>query len=129
MQMADFNLVVLYVDDAHASSAFYQALLERPVAQSSPKFVVLPLGNGTMLGLWQRDAVVPPSAAEAGSSEICRSEISWAVADAEAVGATFEAWTKRGVRIAQPPTAMPFGHTFVALDPDGHRLRVLATAA
>ena len=122
--MADFNLVVLYVDDAQASSAFYQTLLECPVAQSSPKFVVLPLGNGTMLGLWQRDAVVPPSASQAGSSEI-----SWTAPDAEAVRATCEAWTTRGVRIAQPPTAMPFGHTFVALDPDGHRLRVLAPAA
>ena len=122
--MADFNLVVLYVDDAQASSTFYQTLLERPVAQSSPKFVLLPLGNGAMLGLWQRDAVEPPSASQAGSSEI-----SWAVANADAVRATFEAWTRRGVRIAQPPTAMPFGDTFVALDPDGHRLRVLATAA
>ena len=122
--MADFNLVVLYVDDAQASSAFYQKLLERPVAQSSPKFVLLPLDSGAMLGLWQKDAVAPPSASQAGSSEI-----SWAVADADAVRATFEAWTERGVRIAQPPTAMPFGHTFVALDPDGHRLRVLASAA
>ncbi|MBW7964412.1 VOC family protein [Bradyrhizobium sp. BR 10261] len=122
--MADFNLVVLYVNDAQASSTFYQTLLGCPVAQSSPKFVVLPLGNGTRLGLWQRDAVVPPSASEAGCNEI-----SWAVADAEAVRATFETWTTRGVRIAQPPTAMPFGDTFVGLDPDGHRLRVLATAA
>jgi predicted enzyme related to lactoylglutathione lyase len=121
--MADFNLVVLYVEDAQASSAFYQTLLERPVAQSSPKFVLLPLGDSAMLGLWQKDAVEPPSASQAGSSEI-----SWAAADAEAVRATFEAWTTRGVRIAQPPTAMPFGHTFVALDPDGHRLRVLAPA-
>ena len=122
--MADFNLVVLYVNDAQASSTFYQTLLGIPVAQSSPKFVVLPLGNGVMLGLWQRDAVVPPSASEAGCNEI-----SWAAANAEAVRATYETWTSRGVRIAQPPTAMPFGHTFVALDPDGHRLRVLAPAA
>ena len=122
--MADFNLVVLYVDDAQASSAFYQNLLERPVAQSSPKFVLLPLDNGAMLGLWQKDAVEPPPASQAGSSEI-----SWAVANEDAVRATFETWMTRGVKIAQPPTAMPFGHTFVALDPDGHRLRVLATAA
>ncbi|MCG2631637.1 VOC family protein [Bradyrhizobium sp. WYCCWR 13023] len=127
--MADFNLVVLYVNDAQASSTFYQTLLGCPVAQSSPKFVVLPLGSGVMLGLWQRDAVVPPSASEAGCNEICSSEISWAVANAEAVRATHDTWLTRGVRIAQPPTAMPFGDTFVALDPDGHRLRVLATAA
>lgn len=122
--MADFNLVVLYVDDAQASSTFYQTLLERPVAQSSVKFVVLPLGNGVMLGLWQRDAVEPPSTSQAGSSEI-----SWTVANVDTVRATYETWTTRNVRIAQPPTAMPFGHTFVALDPDGHRLRVLAPTA
>jgi hypothetical protein len=36
---------------------------------------------------------------------------------------------KRGLPIAQAPTAMDFGPTFVALDPDGHRLRVFATVA
>ena len=33
-----------------------------------------------------------------------------------------------GVKILQPPTDMDFGRTFVALDPDGHRLRVFAAA-
>ncbi|WP_374468302.1 hypothetical protein [Ferrovibrio sp.] len=28
--------------------------------------------------------------------------------------------------ILQPPTAMDFGYTFLAADPDGHRLRVFA---
>lgn len=122
--MADFNLVVLYVDDAQASSAFYQTLLKQPVAQSSSKFVVLPLGKGTMLGLWQRDNVAPPVAAEAGGGEIALT-----VADENAVRATYEAWKARDVRIAQPPITMAFGHTFVALDPDGHRLRIFAPAA
>ena len=122
--MAEFDLVVLYVDDAQVSSTFYQALLDRPVAQSSSKFVVLRLGKGTMLGLWQRDNVEPSVVAEAGGGEIALT-----VADAEAVRATYEAWKARDVRIAQPPTAMAFGHTFVALDPDGHRLRVFAPAA
>ncbi len=30
----------------------------------------------------------------------------------------------RGLTIAQAPSDMDFGRTFVALDPDGHRLRV-----
>ena len=34
-----------------------------------------------------------------------------------------------GLPIVQKPTAMDFGHTFVALDPDGHRLRVFAPGA
>ena len=121
--MADFNLVVLYVDNAQVSSAFYRALLKQPVTQSSSKFVVLPLGKGTMLGLWQRADVAPSVAAEVGGGEIALT-----VADADAVRDTYEAWKARDVRIAQPPTAMAFGHTFVALDPDGHRLRVFAPA-
>ena len=57
------------------------------------------------------------------------SEIAFAVADAAAVDATHADWRSRGYPIAQKPTAMDFGHTFVALDPDGHRLRVFAPAA
>jgi predicted DNA-binding transcriptional regulator YafY len=38
-------------------------------------------------------------------------------------------WSRRGLKIAQPPTDMDFGRTFVALDPDGHRLRVFVPAA
>ena len=51
------------------------------------------------------------------------------VADAEAVARTHADWKSRGLPIAQAPTAMDFGHTFVALDPDGHRLRVFAPGA
>jgi predicted enzyme related to lactoylglutathione lyase len=38
-------------------------------------------------------------------------------------------WRKRGLTIAQAPTSMDFGRTFVVLDPDGHRLRVFTPAA
>ena len=121
--MTTFNLVVLYVRDSDASAAFYKTLLDQPIAQSSPKFSVLPLGGGGMLGLWQRDAVEPRGGDELGGSEIV-----FTVADANAVNATHETWKARGAKTAQVPTTLPFGHTFVALDPDGHRLRVLAPA-
>lgn len=35
-------------------------------------------------------------------------------------------WTPQELTIAQAPVALDFGYTFVALDPDGHRLRVFA---
>jgi predicted enzyme related to lactoylglutathione lyase len=119
--MTNFNLAVLYVKDSKASTAFYETLLDRPVAQSSPKFSMLPLGGGAMLGLWQREDVEPRVGSETGGGEIA-----FTVADADAVRAAHETWKARGAKIAQAPTAMPFGHTFVALDPDGHRLRVFA---
>jgi predicted enzyme related to lactoylglutathione lyase len=122
--VTNFNLVVLYVEDSNASAAFYETLLGQPIVQSSPKFSVLPLGGGGRLGLWQREAVEPSVGNELGGSEIV-----FTVADADAVHATHEIWKARGAKIAQVPITVPFGRTFVALDPDGHRLRVLAPTA
>jgi predicted enzyme related to lactoylglutathione lyase len=51
------------------------------------------------------------------------------VPDAAAVDATHARWAQRGVAILQSPTAMSFGRTFTAADPDGHRLRVFAPPA
>lgn len=51
-------------------------------------------------------------------------ELGVAVADADAVTRLFEDWEGKGVTFAQRLTTMAFGRTFVAVDPDGHRLRV-----
>ena len=74
-----------------------------------------------MFGLWSREDVQPATESGIGGSEVCV-----LVADAVAVRATYEAWRKRGLEIVQEPTEMNFGSTFVAVDPDGHRLRVFA---
>jgi catechol 2,3-dioxygenase-like lactoylglutathione lyase family enzyme len=122
--MPNFNFVVLYVENAQASTAFYADLLGRPPLDSRPGFAMLPLSDGVMLGLWSRENVKPAAAAAAGASEV-----SFAVADAAAVKATFSDWMRRGLNIIQEPVQVDFGHTFVATDPDGHRLRVLAPLA
>ena len=121
--MADFNFVLLYVKDPATSSAFYKDLLDQPIVQSSPQFAMLPLRKDVMLGLWQREDVKPLA-----NNETRGGEVAFQVANADAVHATHDAWKARGLKIAQEPTAMNFGHTFVALDPDGHRLRVFAPA-
>ena len=77
-----------------------------------------------MLGLWARHAVKPVAYSADGGGEIA-----FTVPDAAAVRATHADWQRRGLAIARAPTDMDFGHTFVALDPDGHRLRVFAPAA
>jgi catechol 2,3-dioxygenase-like lactoylglutathione lyase family enzyme len=118
--MPAFNFVLLYVDNPPASAAFYADLLGRPPVEASPTFAMIPLSEGVMLGLWSRHTVQPAAAGQAGAGEIA-----FAVADAAAIHETHADWTRRGVGIAQAPTEMDFGMTFVALDPDGHRLRVL----
>ena len=80
---------------------------------------MLPLSDGVMLGLWLRRTVEPKASAQTGGSEVA-----FTVDSADAVKALHADWKKRGLVIAQAPTDMDFGHTFVALDPDGHRLRV-----
>ena len=117
-------MFVLYVEDASASARFYAGILGRPVAEQSPVFAALALEDGTMLGLWSRHAAEPKAAGAPGSGEIAI-----ALADAAAVHATHDAWRARGLAIAQAPVRMGFGPSFVALDPDGHRLRVFAREA
>ena len=114
------HFFILYVRDTAASAAFYTALLERPPLEASPGFAMFALAEGAMLGLWAAGDVQPPATAAGGA------ELAFSVADAAAVAAHHAAWVKLGVRIVQPPTDMDFGRTFLALDPDGHRLRVFA---
>ena len=77
--------------------------------------------GGAGVGLWSRHTVEPGAAAGGGGGELAFM--------AEDVDAVHADWAGRGLTIAQSPTDLDFGRTFVALDPDGHRLRVFKPAA
>jgi len=117
------NFMILYVDSAAASAAFYQKLLDRAPAEASPNFVLFALESGLMLGLWTRRGVAPAATTPGGGGELA-----FTVPDAAAVRAVCAEWRRRGADILQEPVRMDFGDTFVAIDPDGHRLRVFAPA-
>ena len=118
--MPDLALTILYVDSPPASAAFYEALLGRPPVEASPTFAMFASPEGPGLGLWSRHTVEPTATAGGGA------ELAFAVPDVDAVQVD---WSARGLPIVQPLTVMDFGRTFVALDPDGHRLRVFTPAA
>lgn len=118
--MSEPNLIILYVESPAASADFYASLLGKPPVESSPNFAMFKMNATTMLGLWSRGDVAPAPTPAGGG------EIAFTLPDAAAVDATHRDWRKRGLDIAQPPVDMDFGHTFVALDPDRHRLRVFA---
>lgn len=122
--MSDPNFIILYVRNTPSSTDFYKKLLGKPPLEASPGFAMFALESGVMIGLWSRHAVEPAADASPGACEVA-----FAVADRAAVDAKYHEWAGRGLRIAQEPTGMDFGHTFVALDPDGHRLRVFAPAS
>ncbi|KAG0920549.1 hypothetical protein G6F32_015543 [Rhizopus arrhizus] len=94
------------------------ALLQRQPVENSPTFALFVLDSGLKLGLWSRYTVEPPAAGRGGASELV-----FAVADADVVNQRHVEWSLRGLPILPAPTDMDFGRTFVALDPDGHRLR------
>lgn len=121
--MSDTNYVLFYVEKPQASAAFYSALLQRQPVENSPTFALFVLDSGLKLGLWSRYTVEPAAAGRGGASELA-----FAVADPGVVDQRHREWSLRGLPILQAPTDMDFGRTFVALDPDGHRLRVFAPA-
>ena len=121
--MSDTNYVLFYVEKPQASAAFYSALLQREPVENSATFALFVLDSGLKLGLWSRYTVEPPAAGRGGASELV-----FAVADADVVNQRHVEWSLRGLPILQAPSDMDFGRTFVALDPDGHRLRVFSPA-
>ena len=121
--MPDPSYVLLYVENVPVSEAFYADLLGRKAVESSPTFAMFAMASGVKLGLWRRDTVEPTATPPGGA------ELAISVANADAVRAAYDDWRRRELAIAQAPMTMDFGFTFVALDPDGHRLRVFAPVA
>ncbi|WP_152047715.1 VOC family protein [Aureimonas psammosilenae] len=114
--MFETALLILYVNDPAASARFYRNLLREEPVEQSPTFAMFRLSNWLRLGLWSRHTVEPPAQATGGGAELAI-----LAEDVEAVHADCSA---RGVPIAQPPADLDFGRSFVANDPDGHRIRV-----
>jgi catechol 2,3-dioxygenase-like lactoylglutathione lyase family enzyme len=119
--MPGFNVVVLYVKDINVSKAFYTGLLGGSPKELSPTFMSYQLDSGMVLELWQLDKVHPAASITGGGSELCI-----VLADADSMNRLYDEWKGRGVQFLQSPTRAVFGLTFVAKDPDGHRLRAVA---
>ncbi len=121
--MSNPTLIILYVDNPTASGRFYADLLGRQPFEASPTFVGFQLESGMHLALWSKHTVEPAAQAAGGGAELA-----FEVPDYESVTTVFADWSRRGLPILQQPVTLDFGRTFVALDPDGHRLRAFAMA-
>ena len=117
------NFILLFVDDCARSAAFYAPLLGTEPVETSPTFVLFGLPSGLKIGLWSHHTAEPAPTAPGGGSEV-----GFPLASAGEVDRLHADWLGRGLPILQPPTDMDFGRTFVAVDPDGHRLRVFCPA-
>lgn len=116
MLVPSLGFVLLFVENPQKSAVFYQDILGIKPIEESPTFVMFMLKNGVMLGLWSRYTAEPRVEAKSGAQEICFA--------ANDVDALYKSWEPKHHTIAQKPTDLDFGRTFVVLDPDGHRVRI-----
>ncbi|CEK11008.1 VOC family protein [Legionella hackeliae] len=113
------NCVIFYVNNPAASSNFYKKLLNQEPVESSPTFAMFSLKPELKLGLWSKPQVEPVATLTGGGTELGIS-----VDSIETLKAMHKSWLQQDVIIVQEPVQMDFGFTFVAQDPDGHRIRV-----
>jgi predicted enzyme related to lactoylglutathione lyase len=116
MLVPQLSFVILFVANPIKSAEFYSKLFGAKPIEQSPTFCMFALPGGVMLGLWSRHTAEPVVTGQPGSSEIMFNH--------DDVDALYNEWGMQGVTMVQKPTDMDFGRTFVALDLDGHRIRV-----
>lgn len=119
--MTQPNFTILFVDNVTKSAEFYHDLFGIKPVEASETFGLFILQNGLKFGLWSRHTAQPPVMFTGGGAEIV-----FQVEKDGDVDARHRDWKAKGLAIQQEPTEMDFGYTFVATDPDGHRLRVYA---
>lgn len=115
MIQSTLGFVLLFVKDPAASARFYSSLFDAQPIEQSPTFALFKLTN-VMVGLWSSQTAEPQVRADAGAMEIAFAENN--------IDQTYQEFLNRSIPILQVPTEMDFGRMFVALDPDGHRIRI-----
>jgi predicted lactoylglutathione lyase len=122
--MIEPNAIVFYVDDLAVSTQFYQELFGKKPQKESPTFNSFILSNGMSLGLKTSLSVLP-----AVDQKNNGGELAFTVDNSRKVDDLFIHWQNKGIKILQTPITVPFCYTFLALDPDGNRLRVVSLGA
>jgi predicted enzyme related to lactoylglutathione lyase len=120
--MLEPSTIVLYVDNLAISSMFYQNLLAIKPEEASPTFHTFTLSKGMGLGLKTKHSVEPPVNEHSNGS----GELAFTLKNKKQVDDLFAKWQQNKINIIQTPTVVAYGYTFVALDPDSNRLRVVS---
>lgn len=116
------NNLILYVQDITLSTQFYQQILQQKPLETFKDFSAFSLDNNFILGLQTKGAITPEADDHLGGLEICMGSVTQ-----EEVNELYKQWKTLNIPILLEPTHLEFGYTFVALDPDGYRLRICAT--
>lgn len=118
----NLNCIILYVDDVDKSTKFYETILETKPLETFHNFTRFLLNESFTLGLQSKHDIDPKPQQSFGGFELCLSH-----AENKEVDLIYQNWKNKAIKIEMEPTNLIFGYTFVALDPDGHRIRISAT--
>lgn len=113
--------MVLYVHDLMRSSHFYQDLLGITPEEVSITFHSFKLSNGMGLALKAMHAVEPLVDNKNGNGELA-----FTLDRNQSIDELLKVWQAKKIKIIFPLCTVSYGDTFVALDPDENRLRVVA---
>lgn len=116
--MTKTNTLLLYVNDVPVSIEFYEKMLQLQPVERSPSFALFILASGLALALWDKKEVQPIPTIMAGGCEL-----GFKLNDAADIDRLHQEWRDKGANIVLAPSNAGFGCSFMALDPDGHRLR------
>jgi len=117
--MFKIDSFVLYVENIEISKNFYTKAFECEGKVLSPTFISFSLGDGVTIELKQLAQVSPPANITGGGTEL-----SLKVENSKVLHNLYDQWETQGIKFVQTPTELIFGITFVAIDPDEHRIRV-----
>ncbi|MDN3682084.1 VOC family protein [Vibrio tapetis subsp. quintayensis] len=119
--MFSLDSIVLYVEDVQRSMAFYAKAFNCEPKLLSPTFAALDFASNVKITLKQTDALTPASTVKGGGTEL-----SIPVTDKDELDSLFDKWSQQGVEFAQEREESVYGINFVAIDPDGHRIRIFS---
>ena len=113
------NLLLFYVKDPLDSALLYEKIFSRKPVALFPTYVAFSFENGLTFSLWSTQA---KNFVSGGTGHRC--ELSFMVENEQKVRDIYQEWQEFGMAIEQELHEAVFGLTFVALDPDSHRIRV-----
>ncbi len=113
------NLMLFYVKNPLDSALFYEKIFASNPVAAHPSYVAFSFENGFHFSLWSTQAT---NFVSDGTGH--RSELAFMLHDEQTLHDTYKRWREHGVPLEQDLHEAVFGLTFVALDPDGHRIRV-----
>ncbi|HEX5570466.1 MAG TPA: VOC family protein [Ktedonobacterales bacterium] len=117
---------MLGVEDIARSKQFYGEGMGGEIVTDTPHFVLIKLGEGSSLALYQREAAEQDAGVSSEGSGFRGVSFHYIVASREAVDEVIGKATAAGGAVVKQAVAAPWGYSGYFSDPDGFLWKVAA---